>query len=263
MTVYRGKTIAYYAVLIIGLCLIVTSTLGRVIPGRVAAHIGRNSESLLFAVSMCAIAQFVVPRLRQLGMAWTVTVPCAAMCFVAGYALIHSGWPSSLVTLNESVIATGYMFLYVSLRRPLRYAPLVVLVTLMVIVVWFNTAFVVSQAESLVPMLLAPLALDVFDRSILEPELGERPIKRLVWMILLVIAAVTLMLAAPWARTDLRGPVRLAIDYGQRAAEAYWGWLLVHLYFGFWIGRARGWRPGGRRERLSRSRFLSADKVVR
>jgi hypothetical protein len=225
------------------LVLIVTGTLGMLIPSGVAVRIGHNSESLLFAITFCATAQFLLPWLRARRWSpWIVTVPAAVLCFCCGYFLINSGWPASLVTLNEPVLATGFMLLYASIRRPVRYAPLVAAAILAVIVIAFRTDFVLDQAESLVPAFLAPLALDVFDRTILEPERKPSNPLRLTWMASLLLAALALIPAAEWARQDLHGPVRLGIDYGQRAAEAYWGWLIVHAYFGYWIGNRRGWR---------------------
>lgn len=248
---YRGKTVAFYGVLILVLVLIVTHTLQLILPARLATEIGHNSESLVFAIFFCAIVQFLLPWLsRRIRTPWPVTVPGGVLFFIAGYALWHSALPARLVTLNEPVIATGFMLLYLSPRRPLRYAPAVAVLVLAFIVIFFRTSFVLDQAESLVPAVLAPLALDVFHRTILEPSSRQRPVLRLVWTALLVLLAVGFMVTAPWARSDLDGPGSLAIDYGQRAAEAYWGWLLVHLYFGFWIGQARGW-PAPRRDRRS------------
>jgi hypothetical protein len=197
----------------------------------------------LFAITFCATAQFLLPWIRaRRWTPWMITAPGAALCFCLGYIMINSGLPASVVTLNEPVIATGFMLLYASIRRPFRYAPLVAVGILLLIAVAFRTDFVLNQAESLVPALLAPLALDVFDRTILEPQRRPAHALRLVWMALLLVIALGLIPAAEWARGDLHGPVRLGIDYAQRAAEAYWGWLVVHAYFGYWIGNRRGWR---------------------
>ena len=107
------------------------------------------------------------------------------------------------------------------------------------IVIFFDTTLVLDQAESLVPLALAPLALDVFDRTILEPDRPDRPLLRAVWMAGLVVFALAAMALAPWARDDLEGFVPLGIDYAQRAAEAYWGWLLLHVFFAYWLTRKR------------------------
>lgn len=244
MTTYRGRTVAFYSVLTLVLLLIVTGALPALLPGGVASRIGHNSESLLFAIAFCAVAQFLLPWLRHRRWSpWLVTVPGAVVCFGFGTFLINSSWPATLVTLNEPVIATGFMLLYASVRRPFRYAAAVAAALLAFIIVFFHTSFVLDQAESLVPALLAPLALDVFDRTILEPWRKPKAGLRLLWMSFLAVVALGLMAAAPWARGDLHGPFRLGIDYGQRAAEAYWGWLIVHLYFGYWIGKQRGWPP--------------------
>lgn len=247
MSGYRARTAVFYVAVGALLLLIVLHGLGTLLPGGLGRQIGHNSESLLFALGFCAVTQFLLPALRSAGRAlWPVTVPMAGACFVLGYGLVRSGWAPALVTLNESVVALGLLLLYVALPRPFRFAPLVSAAVLAFIVIGFDTGFVLDQAESLVPALLAPIALDVVDRTILEPEQRDRRALRLAWMVLLVVVAVGLIGAARWARTDLHGPLRLGIDYGQRAAEAYWGWLLVHAYFGLWIGHPRG-RSRGRR----------------
>lgn len=236
MTSSRVRTIAFYVVLLAGLVLIVTRALPKLLPRGLATQIGHNSESLLFALTFCALVQFLLPWLRARRRSpWALTAPTAIVCFAAGYGLAHSGWSSTLVTLNEPVIATGMMLLYLSLPRPVRYAPLVAVAVFAFIVIFFHTTFVIDQAESLVPAMLAPLALDVFDRTILEPGRRDNARLRFLWMGTLLVAAIVFAVAARWAREDLDGPLRLGIDYGQRAAEAYWGWLIVHAYFGLWL----------------------------
>jgi hypothetical protein len=264
MTTYRGRTVAFFAALALGLLLIVTHVLPMLLPDGIATQIGHNSESLLFAIAICGIVQFLLPWLRHSNLSpWLVTAPGAVGCFVLGYVLIHSGWPSTIVTLNEPVIAVGFMLLYLSIPRPFRYAPLVAIGIFVGIVIFFRTHFVLDQAESLVPALLAPLAIDVFDRTIMEPGREGASGRRLAWMSLLLALAVSLIFAARWARTDLHGPVRLGIDYAQRAAEAYWGWLLIHAYFGYWIGRARGWSPRIAVDRRRDAEMTSStDRVV-
>src|SRR6185436_1213308 len=116
------------------------------------------------------------------------------------------------------------------------------------IAIFFDSTFVLDQAESLVPLALAGPALDIFDRTILRPQLPDTPGLRLLWMALLLVAAVGLIFAAHWARQDLHGSLRYAIDYAQRAAEAYWGWLIIHTFFSYWLGsRWRDATPTTRR----------------
>lgn len=239
---YRTRSIVYYLAVTGLLVLIVINALPILLPDSIATQIGHNSEALLFAIGFSAIVQFLLPWIHSRGWTpWRVTVPAAIACIAFGAALLQAPWPPTLVTLNEPMIAIGLMLLYVSIRRPFRRAPIVSALVLVVLAVFFNTSVVLGQAESLIPLLLAPFALDVFDRAILEPGSADRPVLRLVWMAFLLVVAVTLIFASRWVGDDVHGPFRSAINYAQRGAEAYWGWLIVAGYFGIWIGRARGW----------------------
>lgn len=233
------RSIAYYVVIAAVLLLIVANKLTLLLPDQLAVQIGRNSESLLFALLICAQIQYLRPVLLRLAHPWLVIVPGAVFFFVAGYLLEHSSLPPALVTLNEPLIAAGFMLLLIGLPRPLVWAPLIGLGFLVFVIVFFKTAFVLDQAESLVPMVIAPFALDVFDRAILEPEQRDRPRLRGAWCVALVVVGVAFMVGARWARKDLHGPIRFGLDYGERASEAYWGWLLVHFYFSYWLRHSR------------------------
>ncbi len=123
--------------------------------------------------------------------------------------------------------------------RPIRYPWLIAAGVLAFVVVFFDTAFVLDQAESLVMILLAPVALDVMDRFILEGPEHDHPMRRWLWCGFLLVLVAGFAVAARLVRVDLAGFVDYAVDYGQRASEAYTGWLLVHLYFGLWLGRQR------------------------
>lgn len=238
----RARRGLFYAVVAGSLALLVTKTHALFLPAGLASQIGHNSEALLFALLVAAQIQYVRPRLLASSRKWLVATTISLAHFLIAYALLQTGWTSSVVTLNEPIVAAGLMMPYLLIPRPFRQAPAVTLAVLTFVVVFFDTTFVLDQAESLVPFMLAPLALDVFDRTILEPDQQDRPLRRGIWMVALVAAGIGFMIAAAWARQDLHGPVRLGIDYGQRAAEAYWGWLLVHGYFSCWL-RQRGARP--------------------
>ena len=238
-----ARSAMFYGVLTLALVILMTKAQTHVLPAGLASQIGHNSETLLFAILVCLEIQFFRPWARAHRAPWMPTVLVAGALFLVAYLLLQTGWTSSVVTLNEPIVAAGFVLLYIMLPRPFRLAPLVSLAILAFIVVFFDTAFVLDQAESLVPFLLAPLALDVFDRTILEPDQPDRPILRLVWIGILLAVGLAFMALAPWAREDLQGALRYGIDYGQRASEAYWGWILVHAYFAYVLGRL--WRDGG------------------
>ncbi|WP_418276072.1 hypothetical protein ACNHYB_14600 [Isoptericola jiangsuensis] len=243
-----ARSLIFYGVLTVALLALVTKAHALVLPAGLASQVGHNSEALLFALLVCAEVQFFRPWARRTARPWFWTVLVAAVMFLAAYLLLHSGWTSTLVTLNEPIFGAALVLLYVMVPRPFRLAPVVSIVVLAFVVVAFDTALVLDQAESLVPFMLAPLAFDVFDRTILEPEQPDRPSLRVLWIVLLLAVGLTFMLLAPWAREDLQGWLRYGIDYGQRASEAYWGWVLVHVYFGYVLGaRWRRAAPEGAR----------------
>ncbi len=242
MTGARARSAVFYVVMAVGLLLLVTKTQKQFLPGGLATQIGHNSEALLFALLVSAEIQ-VLRGLRGTARLAFVGVG-AVVLVVLGILLLNSDLIPTLVTLNEPLIGSGLVLVYLALPRSPVTGLVSALVVLAVVVVFFDTAVVLDQAESLVPLLLAGPALDVFDRTILQPGRADAPGLRLAWMALLLVVVIALMPAAHWARQDLHGPLRYGIDYAQRAAEAYWGWLLVHLFFSYWLG-AR-WRTAHR-----------------
>jgi hypothetical protein len=226
---------AFYAAMFVILLLLVTKTQKQLLPLGIATEIGHNSEVFLFAILIPLEIQIL--RRVDYGVARLAATTVGGVILVLlGVALEHSGWAPTLVTLNEPVIAAGLILIYLGLPRSPLIGLAVSVLALLFIVILFNTSMVLDQAESLVPLFLTGLALDVFDRTILQPEAEDAPLRRVLWMGLLLLAAIGFMISAHWARQDLHGAFRLGIDYGQRAAEAYWGWLLVHAYFSYWLG---------------------------
>ena len=144
--------------------------------------------------------------------------------------------------------------IYVQPKRPLKCTPWLSVVVLALIVVFFNTAVVLDQAENLFMIMLAPVAFDLFDRTILDPSAPDRPGRRLAWCVSLVLAWFVFWRLAAVVRPDLSGPIDYGIDYAYRAAEAYIGILLVHVYFSYVLGplwRDRNRAPEGRPARVS------------
>lgn len=231
--------VAFYALVAVGLLILVTKAQERALPDGLSSQLGHNSEALCFALLVGLSIEVVRPWARRINREWTVATLGALVLAGAAWGLLQTEWSPTIVTLNEPILGAAFLLIYMTIPRPFRWWPLAFAVVLAGIVVFFDTRFVLDQAESLVPLLIAPLALDAIDRTILEPELPDRPTLRVGWIIALAAVAVTFMIAAPGARESLSSGLDLAIDYGHRAAEAYWGWILVHLYFGFVNSPAR------------------------
>lgn len=231
-----NRAVVFYGGISLLLVAIALKLHESVLPTGLAVKVGHNSEALLFALLVAAGVEWRSGR-SDVARAARFLVPAAAGCLVAGALLWGSSLPTSVVTLNEPLIGVGLVLLYAALPRPVRGAVWVTVAVLVVIVLAFDTTLVRDQAEGLVPFALAPIALDVIDRSVLDPAQPER--RRLVaaWMATLLVVAIGFILLAPWARAEPGGFVPAAIDYGQRSAEAYWGWLLLHGYF--WIRPVR------------------------
>lgn len=223
----------FYVGCILSLGMIVTKAHAEILPSGLAAQVGHNSEALLFAVVIVALVQFARPWVIRHHQLWVAALSGATILIACGFFLLQTNWPPQIVTLNEAFIGSGFVWVYICLSRPFRYWALVTLLILAFVVLFFNTEFVLDQAESLVPLLIAPIALDLIDRTILEPEQSDRRILRVVWIAILLAVAILSMVAAGWARSDLSTPLKLGIDYSQRAAEAYWGWIIIHTYFGY------------------------------
>lgn len=235
----RTRSIIFYALVAIALLVLVTKTQQQFLPGGLARQVGHNSEALLFAGLVAAELQ-TLRLLTTRSARWGFIALGAVLLVAGGFLLQGSDLAPTLVTLNEPMIGAGLVLAYLAVPHPFRLAPLASALILATVVVFFDTEMVLDQAESLVPFMLAPLALDVFDRTLTRPDLPDTPGLRLIWMATLVVLVLGSMAIAPWAREDLSNGLRLGIDYSQRAAEAYWGWLLIHFYFGYWL--ADRWR---------------------
>lgn len=209
------------------------------LPNSLATQIGHNRESLGFVLLMVPTIQWFRPwAARQRYEVVIVGVYGLAMVLFGWWMLHHSGWSTDFTTYSESFFAAGVLAWYVQPRRPLRWGPWMSLVMFVLVVVFFNTDLVLDQAEDLVMIMLGPVAFDVFDRRILDRSAPDRPGLRLGWCVSLVVAWFVFWRLAAIVRPDLAGPIDYGIDYAYRAAEAYWGILLVHIYFSYWLGRS-------------------------
>ncbi len=236
MRTYWFRSVAFYGATSLLLLAITTGLLKAVLPSGLATQIGHNSESLALALLVCATIQFVRPAALRSAHPWRLPLMFFTGCLVLGYLLVELPFSPSLRTLNEPVLAAGVLAVYVHLPRRPRMAPLLSLTLLVAVVALFDTTFVLDQAESLVPLILAPIGLDVLDRSLLLRGHPDTPRSRLLWCVVLLGVGFGAMLLAGPAREDLNGSLNLGIDYAHRASEAYWGLLLVHGYFSYWLG---------------------------
>lgn len=236
MSPLGGRAALFYSVVILVLLVLVFRLQNLVLSDSLGARIGHNSEVLGLVLLICTLIQYVRPWVRRRRRAQLSRVIVVFAVLATGYLVLHFAIPvTSVSTLDECFSGAAYIWLYIMIPDRFRSVPVVVLLVLVMIIVFFNTTFVLEQAESLIPLLIAPFALDVMDRTILSPTLPDRRVVRIVWVMFLAAVGLTFMVTAPWAREDLSGPLAYAIDYGQRASEAYWSWIIVHLYFGFWL----------------------------
>ena len=230
-----SRAAIFYVVMAAGLVVLVTKFQANFLPGGLSSQIGHNSEAILFAIVVAAEIQLLRGRRRTPALLAAMVV-IAAVLIGLGVLLKDADFRSSIVTLNEPLIGSGFVLLYLCLPRSRATAIAVTVAVALYVIIFFNTDFVLDQAESLVPIALAGPALDIFDRTILQPTEPDQPMLRVFWLALLLVTVICLIPAAAWAREDLHGGLRYTIDYLQRAAEAYWGWLLVHAYFSYWLG---------------------------
>ena len=171
--------------------------------------------------------------------------------FVAlGLALRASELPATLTTLNEPIIGAGFLLFYMCLPRSRTTALVCAASVTLCIVVLVDRTFVIDQAESLVPLVLAGPAIDIFDRRLLNGDASGTRALWMTWVVALTLVAIVLIPVGAWARDDLSGGGAVTIDYLRRAIEGYWGWVFVHVYFAFLLGVA--WRNSRSGRRAAR-----------
>jgi hypothetical protein len=238
-------TATYYAALVLVLAGVLLEIFPLVLPDALAGRIGHNSEGYVLALVVAAWVQFARPRLVADRRQWGLTALAAAVLFAVGIALLLSDLPSRFRTLNEAFLALGLLIPYLQLPRPLRRSVVwtTVAVVLVLVVAFNRTAAVTDLAESLAVLLLAPVAFDVVDRGILDPQAGTSPALRRAWYALLVAAPVCFsLLEYQIALGGLPGEVA---RYCVRITEAFVCLLLVEFYFAVALRRT------GRRESVA------------
>jgi hypothetical protein len=225
------------------LLVLVTKFQANFLPSGLSSQIGHNSESVVLAIVVAAEIQLLRGRRRTPALLVAMVVIAFALIGL-GLLLKDADLRSSIVTLNEPLIGSGFVLLYLCLPRSRATAITVAVLVALYVVIFYNTDFVVAQAESLVAIALAGPALDIFDRTILQPTEPDEPGLRIFWMALLLVAVICLIAAYSWVHADLHhGAFRNTIDYLQRGEESFWGWLLIHAYFSYWLGSRWRWTP--------------------
>jgi hypothetical protein len=188
---------------------------------------------------MVAVIQWFRPWAARQRHPMVLAVLLGALLYAFSWWMLHkSGWTSDYYTYSESVFGAAFLTIYVQPRRPMRRGLLVTPLVLILIVILFHTGWVLDQSEDLLMIMLGPLAFDLFDRRILDRSAPDDRRLRLGWVVALMMAWFVLWRLAKVVRPDLHGPVDYTIDYGYRAAEAYWGIWLIHVYFSYWLGRS-------------------------
>lgn len=222
--------VAFYAAVAAVLLGVLAQVLPLLLPESLAVRIGHNSEGLLLALVLAPWIQFVRPRLAGTDREWLLTGLAAGLCLALGLFLIVTDLPSRFRTLNEPLLAAALLLPYVQLRRPLpgRTAVWAAMGVLAVTVAFNRTAIVTQLAEMLAALILVPLALDVFDRAILDREAEtSRPV-RYGWYAFLVLAPIVFSVLE--YRVGFDGLLGEALRYSVRIAEVFLTLVLVELY---------------------------------
>ncbi|MGZ5400232.1 MAG: hypothetical protein ACXWDM_09475 [Nocardioides sp.] len=254
----RWKVWAFYLAIALGMAVIIQGDLlAALLPTKLAAQVGNSGEGLLFAALVAATIQFIRHWAATKPNQYLAATPWALFCVALGIYLLYSGLPGSYATFSEPLVAAGLLTYFVLVPRPFHKALWLSVIMLVVIVAGFQFELVFKQSESLVALMLAPLAFDVFDRKILDPEAEERPHLLLAWCVLLAGLWLPAWRAANAVRPELTNPLEHAIDYAHRASEAYWGLLFVTLYFSYWLGKDWSARVDARHRRDGAGRQLT------
>ena len=224
--------VAFYGSLLLLMTLIVSRHLGDLLPTAVARHVSNDSEGYVEALALGAWIAFVRPRLVGTRAGWPVALVVGLGCLALGTWLYDSHVLSTVRTLNETFLALGVLLPYLQARRPLRgaVAPCAALAVVVAAVLLERTGLgqaTTHLAEGVVMIVLLPLAVDVFDRGVLDP-LNEN-----AWRTRAGCAGALVvlpLLSIGLRHLSLPTDVHLVIAYSVRAQEAYVGTLLLLVY---------------------------------
>ncbi|GAA2604882.1 hypothetical protein SMC26_11365 [Actinomadura fulvescens] len=241
----------YYALLVLLVGAVLFQVLSDILPVG-AKQVSHNTEAYTTAAILAFWVQFVRPRLHGSRWEWPVTGGAALCAFGVALLFYLAGeWPTRVTTLNEAFFALAALMPYVQPRR--RRADLALAIsglTLAIIVFGGWTAIVTDMAEALAVLLLAPVALDVFDRRRLDPAAPARRARRIGWFVFLVVAPIVLHVLA--YRVGLSGVAGDVVRYGVRFYEAFIFLLIFQGFFAIVAQRAgresaeppvEGWSP--------------------
>jgi len=260
--------ILFYVGLAAVIAAILSGVLDDVLPQRLARRISINSEGFTLALLLALWIQFARPRLAGSRRQWPVTLAVALGCATVGLLLLASELPSRFRTLNEAFLAAGVVVTYLQLRRPLpRWLPIALSAGILAVtVLGARTELITGLAETLGVLILLPLAVDVFDRGILDPQARPSAAMRYGWYAFLVIVPITFSVLE--RTVDAGGAFGDVTRYGVRMHESFICILLVLVYFTVGLGRrGRGsgrppgqWSPDERRPPPAPGRSRS-DKI--
>ena len=230
----------FYGGLALLLASILVQLLAEIAPAPVATRVAHNSEGYLAALVIAGWIQYARPRLTGRRGEWPVTGLVAAAALTIGLLLLATDLPSRFRTLNETFLALALLLPYLQLRRPLPrvLAGGVAAGFLVVVVVFESTAAVTDLAETFGILILPPVAYDLVDRGLLDPDARTSARSRSLWYAALVLVPVTLSVLE--YQVGVHGVAGVAIRYGVRVTEAFVCLLLVELYLAVglgWTGR--------------------------
>jgi len=226
----RVVSAVYYGGLLLLVALILSLSLDALLPEQIARPVSRNSEGLVMALLLSAWIQFARPTLHG-PHGWPVVAAASAGCLAVAALLLVDGIPTQFRTLNEAFFALAVLVPYVQIARPLPVAAWALpAVALIAPVVGADSDLAVTLAETFAFLLLVPLALDLADRSILEPNRPRRPVTVAAWLVVVVAVPVVLHLVRP---DDPQNLVEEVVRYLTRTTEAYAAVVVLHLSFSF------------------------------
>lgn len=237
----------FYVAGTVTVAAVLADVLSAVLPDGLAVRIAHNSEGLVLALLLAAWIQFARPRLAGASREWRITALVAVGCVVVGAGLLLTDLPSRFRTLNEAFLAAAVVIPYLQVRRPLPagLAPALAAAVLVVVGSTHRTELTTALAEAAGVLLLVPLAFDVVDRGILDPEGRTSPRTRLAWYVFLVAAPAAF--AVLQYGVGVTGGAGEVIRYAVRITEAFVCLLLVELFFAVGLGRTGRRAAGVRR----------------